>query len=120
MSGLVLRIWVLTLAILFQASNWSSETCSSAKAAVPLVQGGSESNDARDGDSRDRPGRDRDAPEDGKKELSTLDDSSGDDVVPADIPNWCNPPVSDCGYAWMVGLAPGGPPADAPFKPPRA
>jgi len=108
MPSLVLRLWVILLAVLFQASSWSTEAYSSASAAVapPLV--------ADDG------ARDCEAPEDGSEELSAVDDSSGSDVVPAGVPNWCNPPVGARGYAWVDGLAPGGPPADTPFKPPRA
>ncbi len=63
---------------------------------------------------------DRDAPEDSSEELSAVDDSFGSDVVPASVPNWCNPRASARGYAWADGLAPGGPPADTPVKPPPA
>lgn len=124
MPGLVIRLWVLFLANVIQASSWSSEACFSAKIPVLLVQCGAESNvaraDDRDGDSRERSEGDRDVPEDRTEELAAVDDWSGNDVLAADAPSWGNPPASDAGYAWMEGLAPGRPPTDAPFKPPRA
>jgi hypothetical protein len=128
MPGLVLRLWVLSLAIWFQASSWSSEACSSARIVLRLVQCGDESKGARDdsreghprdSDPRERAASDRDVPEDRTEELAGADDSPGNDVVPADIPDWCSPPASSCAYAWIDGLAPGGPPVDAPFKPPE-
>jgi hypothetical protein len=134
MPALVLRLWVLLLAILFQASNCNAAAAVWADAAVWLAHGGAESDGGRDdfrgghprrsdtrgSDTRDRSGGDRDMPEDGTKELSAVDDMSGNDGVPADFPDCCNPPPCDCSYAWVDGLSPGGAPAEAPFKPPRA
>ena len=123
MPGLVLRLWVLLLAVLFQAGSWSSGAYSSASSAVarlesaPLHGGDNRGSDQR---SENNGAGDCDAPEDSSEELSAVDDSFGSEVVPASVPNWCSPPVSDRGYAWVDGLAPGGPPADTPFKPPRA
>jgi hypothetical protein len=142
MSALVLRLWVLLLAILFQASHWNAAARFWASTAVGLAQGGTGSDSGRDdvrgsdlqssdvrsseprgseprgSDSRDRSAGDRDMPEDGTKELSAVDDVACDGV-PAEFPDCCNPPPGDCSYAWVDGLSPGGAPADVPFKPPR-
>jgi hypothetical protein len=109
MPSLVLRLVVLSLALLFQAGSWSSEANSAAASAfhaesAPLDDDGAGGCEA---------------PEDGSEEPA-VDDSLGSDVVPAGVPNWCRPPARARGYAWVDGLAPGGPPADTPFKPPRA
>ena len=126
MSSLVLQLWVLSLAILFQASNSSGAAFYAASFRVPLVQRGAESNgaveatrraDCRDGDCRGGSASDR--PEDGTKELSAVDDSSGNDFVPPGLPDWCKPPVGDFGYASVEGLGPLVHPAAAPFKPPE-
>lgn len=107
MPSLVLRLWVLLLAVLLQAGSWHSEAYSSVSAAAPPPI-------ADDGAG------DCDAPEDSSEELSAVDDSSGNDVVPASVPKWTSPLPAPRGYAWVDGLAPGGPPGDTPFKPPRA
>jgi len=107
MPSLVLRLMVLLLAVLFQASSWQAEAYPSVGLGVtaPLV--------ADEGD------RDCDAPEDCSEELSAVDDSSGSDVVTSSVPNWSSPLASAGGYAWVDGLPPGGPPTETPFKPPR-
>lgn len=107
MPSLVLRLCVLLLAVLLQASSWHTEAYSSVglEATAPLY--------ADDGE------RDCDAPEDGSEELSAVDDSFGNAVVAASVPDWGSPPASAGGYAWVDGLAPGGAPAETPFKPPR-
>jgi hypothetical protein len=124
MSALVLRLWVLLLAILFQVSNWNAAAQFWANAAVWLARGAAETDGGRDesrgSDSRDRPARDWEMPEDGTKELTAVDDVAGNDGVPAEFPSCCNPAPCDCGYAWADGLSPGGAPPDVPFKPPRA
>ncbi|HTV18320.1 MAG TPA: hypothetical protein VMG12_06605 [Polyangiaceae bacterium] len=113
MPSLVLRVWVLFLAVLFQASSWYTDAYSSVGgvnerwgATAPLV--------ADDGE------RDCDAPEDSSQELSAVDDAFGSDVVPANVSDWSTPLASAGGYAWVDGLPPGGHPAETPFKPPRA
>lgn len=127
MPGLVLRLWVLLLAVLFQAGGWSSGADSSASSALarldaaPLRSGGDHaSNKGSDTSAKNTGAGDCDAPEDSSEELSAVDDSFGNELVSASVPNWCTPPASARGDAWVYGLAPGGPPGDAPFKPPRA
>lgn len=124
---------VLTLAVWLQASSWSSGAHSSAHSALFHAGLGSSALDraepARGEPAPLRSGAngadgegagDCDAPEDSSGELSAMDDSFGSDVMAASVPNWFSLPPNAGGYAWVDGLAPGGPPADAPFKPPRA
>lgn len=132
MPGLVLRVLVLLLAVLFQAGGWSSGACSSASSATDREKSArlepaslAADNDAGDNRVKNRGAANGgaggwDALEDSSEELSAVDDSSGGDVLPASVPNWCSPLGGGRGYAWVRGLAPGGPPADTPFKPPRA
>jgi len=107
MPSLVLRLWVLAIAVLLQVGGWHTEAYSSASAGatVPLV--------ADDGAGG------CEAPEDSTEELSAVDDTSGSDVLASSAPKWTTPLPNPHGYAWVDGLAPGGPPGDTPFKPPR-
>lgn len=118
MPSLVLRLVVLLLAVLFQAASWSSGAYSSA-ATFSEATGMARPQSAPLDGGDDGAGS-CEAPEDSSEEPSAVDDSLGSDVVPNGVPNGCSPPPSARGYAWVDGLAPGGPPADTPFKPPRA
>ena len=107
MPSVVFRLWVLVLALLFQAGSWRSDTTS------PLSLAASTESPASS------PG-DFDAPEDSSEETSAVDDTSGGDLLPHAVPKWCNSAPSARWYPWIDGLSPGGPPSDTPFKPPRS
>lgn len=104
MANLAFRLGVLLLALLLQAGSWRAEAspCASAVASPPTSMG------------------DFDAADDLSEDLPGVDDSSGTDIVAAAVPHWCSPPSSGPWHAWADGLPPGGPPLDAPFKPPRS
>jgi hypothetical protein len=110
MPSLVLRLVVLWLAFVFQAGSWRSAEGS------PACSGGARAAAAPFDDGA----KGCDAPED-SEELFASDDSFGSDGVPAGAAmNWGSPAPSGHGYAWVDGLAPGRPPGEAPFRPPRA
>lgn len=104
MPSLVLRLWVIMLAVLFQVGSWQPPAPSmSFSAAVPLPEVG-----------------DFDAPEESSEEPSAVDDTGGADVAATGAANWGIPAAGGGWHPWAAGLAPGFPPTDTPFKPPRA
>jgi hypothetical protein len=114
MPSVVFRLWVLVLALLFQAGSWRSDTSSSVLA---------DSASASRAGSTGAPGSsmgDFDAQDDTSEELSAVDDTFGSDMLPNAAPKWCTSAPSCRSYAWIDGLSPGGPPSDTPFKPPRS
>jgi hypothetical protein len=104
MPSLVFRLWVLLLAVLIQVGSWGAEASSQAGAAsAPAPASG-----------------DFDAAEESSEELSSVDDTSGSDLLVGNVSNWCTPPESSVWHPWVGGLPKGGPPSDTLFKPPRA
>lgn len=104
MSGVAFRLWVLLLAVLLQLGGWRSEVASPAwEAGSPPPALG-----------------DREASEDLSGEVTAVDDSAGNDVLLGGLAKWLRPPCASCWQRGSEGLPPGGPPSDAPFKPPRA
>jgi hypothetical protein len=104
MGSLVFRLGVLVLAVLLQVASWRAEACSgtSAATAPPPVLG------------------ELDAPEeDASEELTAADDALDGMLVGAYHPG-CGPAPSHRFRQTELGLPSGGPPLDAPFKPPRA
>src|SRR4051794_4937139 len=104
MPRLVFRLWVLALALLLQMASWRAEASArvSAFSEPPPARGAF------------------DAPEEMSEELSAVDDTFGTDVLLSGVPNWSSTLESSRWYPWVEGLPKGGPPSDAPYKPPRA
>lgn len=115
MPSVVFRLWVLVLALLFQAGSWRSDATSS----VSLADSASASRAGSTGAPGSSMG-DFDAQDDTSEELSAVDDTLGSDMLPNAAPKWCTSAPSCRSYAWIDGLSPGGPPSDTPFKPPRS
>jgi hypothetical protein len=114
MPSVVFRLWVIVLALLFQAGSWRSDTSLSVATA--------NSASTAPADSRGAPGSmgDFDAQDDTSEEVSAVDDTFGSEMLPNPVPKWCSSAPSCRSYAWIDGLSPGGPPSDTPFKPPRS
>ncbi|HWO08908.1 MAG TPA: hypothetical protein VNN80_05490 [Polyangiaceae bacterium] len=104
MASLVFRLGVLLLSVLLQVGSWHAEASSSSSAAAPPPPMLGEFDLAED---------------DSSEELTAADDTLESMLVGA-YHHGCYPAPSRRFRRVEEGLPAGGPPLDAPFKPPRA
>lgn len=104
MASLVFRLGVVLLSVLLQVGSWHAEAWSSTSAAPPPPPVLGDVDLAED---------------DSSEELTTADDTLDGMLVGSYHPG-CYPAPSRRFRQTEEGLPAGGPPLDAPFKPPRA
>jgi hypothetical protein len=120
MASLVFRLWVLLLTVLLQVGSWRAGAPSSTSRSTTSIAAATPTAFEDFGmPAQDAPEQGTTEQEDGSDELSAVDDMF-DGMLAGSYHPGCAPAPSTRFQRTDVGLPTGGPPNDAPFKPPRA